>query len=140
MSETARLGLPLIAAAQAQKHVTHNEALARLDALAHLRLIEERQAPPAAAGEGDTFLVATGAWGAFAGHEKKAAHYSGGAWVFYPGFEGLLAFLVSEGRLLVFSGGAGGTMPHFSVRRWCWREAAAGRRLASPSWRRRAQG
>ncbi|WP_374628670.1 DUF2793 domain-containing protein [Pannonibacter indicus] len=105
MSETARLGLPLIAAAQAQKHVTHNEALVRLDALAHLRLIEERQAPLAVAGEGDSFLVASGAWGAFAGHEGKAAHYSGGAWVFYPGFEGLRAFLASEGRLLVFSGG-----------------------------------
>ncbi|MEH0071955.1 DUF2793 domain-containing protein [Pannonibacter sp. Pt2-lr] len=73
MSETARLGLPLIAAAQAQKHVTHNEALARLDTLAHLRLIEERQVPPATAGEGDTFLVASGAWGALPGTRKGGA-------------------------------------------------------------------
>lgn len=106
MSETARLSLPLIAAAQAQKHVTHNEALARLDALAQLRFIEERQAPPVSSEEGDTYLVASGAWGAFAGHEGKAAHYSGGGWVFYPGFEGLRAFLASEGRLLVHSAGS----------------------------------
>ena len=36
MSETVNLELPLIAAAQAQKHVTHNEALAIADALIHL--------------------------------------------------------------------------------------------------------
>jgi len=33
MDETARIGLPLVQAAQAQKHVTVNEAFARLDAL-----------------------------------------------------------------------------------------------------------
>ena len=36
MSETVHLGLPVIAAAQAQKHVTHNEALRILDALVML--------------------------------------------------------------------------------------------------------
>ena len=30
---TPRSGMPLLAAAQAQKHVTHNEALLELDAL-----------------------------------------------------------------------------------------------------------
>ena len=33
---TPRLGLPLLAAAQAQKHVTHNEALTVLDVLAQI--------------------------------------------------------------------------------------------------------
>ena len=33
---TPHLGLPLLAAGQAQKHVTHNEALTLLDALAQL--------------------------------------------------------------------------------------------------------
>jgi len=33
MPSTPHLALPLLAAAQAQKHVTHNEALAALDAL-----------------------------------------------------------------------------------------------------------
>lgn len=106
MSETARLSLPLIAAAQAQKHVTHNEALARLDALAHLRFIGEVQSPPEAPAEGDTYLVASGAWGGFAGQEGTAAHYSGGGWAFYPGFEGLRAFLASDGRLMVHSSGS----------------------------------
>ena len=34
---TPRSGLPLLAAAQAQKHVTHNEALLQLDALSCAR-------------------------------------------------------------------------------------------------------
>ena len=33
MPDTPNLALPLIAAAQAQKHVTHNDALLALDAL-----------------------------------------------------------------------------------------------------------
>ena len=39
MAETAKLTLPLLEAAQAQKHVTVNEALVRLDAAAHLTLL-----------------------------------------------------------------------------------------------------
>ena len=38
MVKTANLELPLVQAAQAQKHVTVNEALALLDAAAQLRL------------------------------------------------------------------------------------------------------
>ncbi len=34
---TPRIGAPLLAAAQAQKHVTHNEALLEFDALLVLR-------------------------------------------------------------------------------------------------------
>ena len=34
MSDTQRFAMPLLDAAQAQKHVTVNEALARIDALA----------------------------------------------------------------------------------------------------------
>ena len=36
MTVTPRLSLPLLAAGPAQKHVTHNDALVRLDALIHL--------------------------------------------------------------------------------------------------------
>ena len=38
MTDTPRMSLPLLAPAQAQKHVTVNEALARIDALTHLTL------------------------------------------------------------------------------------------------------
>ena len=54
MAQTARLGLALMAAAQAQKHVTHNDALLSIDALVQAVVAEtDRLAPPAAPQEGD---------------------------------------------------------------------------------------
>lgn len=48
MSDTsAILGLPYLMPSQAQKHVTHNEALARLDLLVQLRVEAlEAETPP----------------------------------------------------------------------------------------------
>lgn len=47
---TSRLELPLILPSQAQKHVTHNEALLRLDGLVQLVLEGlEATTPPAVA-------------------------------------------------------------------------------------------
>lgn len=40
MSGTTQLNLPYIAAAQAQKHVTHNEALRALDAIIQLSVLD----------------------------------------------------------------------------------------------------
>jgi hypothetical protein len=40
MQVTPRLGLPFLAAAQAQKHLTHNEALLKLDELWPLNVID----------------------------------------------------------------------------------------------------
>jgi len=50
MSDTStHLGLPYLLAAQAQKHVTHNEALRLLDAIVQLSVLERtRTAPPQA--------------------------------------------------------------------------------------------
>ena len=39
-TETAHLGLPYLAAAQAQKHVTHNEALRLLDNVIQLSVLD----------------------------------------------------------------------------------------------------
>ena len=57
MTDTPRLALPAIEAAQAQKHVTHNEALVLLDALTHLA-VESRalSAPPGSPGEGSSYI------------------------------------------------------------------------------------
>ena len=43
---TPNLAWPVIAAAQAQKHVTHNEALHRLDTLVHLAVLDRGLAAP----------------------------------------------------------------------------------------------
>ena len=105
MSETTPLlALPLLAAAQAQKHVTHNEALMLLDAAAQLAVLDRtRTAPPATSLPGDRHLVAPGASGAFAGHEGEIALYDGG-WRFLAARAGWRAYVVAEGCTLLFDG------------------------------------
>ena len=44
--QTPRLSLPLLLESQAQKHVTHNEALRRLDVLAQLAVLAFDAATP----------------------------------------------------------------------------------------------
>lgn len=79
MTDTAKLGLPLIQAAQAQKHVTVNEALARIDALVQLTLGSVTlTAPPGVPGEGDAYGVPAGATGGWAGKDRQVALYLNG--------------------------------------------------------------
>ena len=61
---TTHLALPYIMAAQAQKHVTHNEALRLLDAMLQLAVLDrDLTAPPANPADGDRHIVASGATG-----------------------------------------------------------------------------
>ena len=107
MSEqSANLALPYIAAAQAQKHVTHNEAIRRLDAFVQLVLESATApAPPPSPAEGARWFVPSGATGAFAGRAGMIAAYEAGAFDFLPVSAGFLAFIRDEGRLAVFDGG-----------------------------------
>lgn len=105
MSDTPRLALPLIASAQAQKHVTHNEALAVLDALVHLTVLDRDLAvPPVSPAEGAAYLVAAGATGDWAGHDGGIASWFDGAWAFYDAFAGLTAYVADEQRVIVHTG------------------------------------
>lgn len=83
MSDTARLTLPYLAAGQAQKHVTVNELLRRLDALVQLSAISATTATqPGSPSDGDIYLLPSGktgaAWGAMA--DGALAYYRDGAW------------------------------------------------------------
>ena len=65
MDDTANLKLPFIMAAQAQKHVTHNEALRILDAVVQLSVINRDLAtPPASPTNGQRYII-----GALPGHD-----------------------------------------------------------------------
>ena len=80
MSEnTANLDLPFIMPSQAQKHVTHNEALLKLDAAVQLRLTAIRPDPPATPADGACFAVAVDATGAWTGREGRIAVWQDGA-------------------------------------------------------------
>lgn len=106
MSETTRLKLPFIMAVQAQKHVTHNEALLAADALVHLSATTRSlSVPPATPGEGARYLVGAAPSGAFLGHAGQIAAFDGGAWRFHAPEEGWRCWIADEGRLLVYTGG-----------------------------------
>ncbi|MDP3545976.1 MAG: DUF2793 domain-containing protein [Phreatobacter sp.] len=105
MSTTTHLGLPLIAAAQAQKHVTHNEALQVLDALVQLAVADsDRTAPPGAPAEGDRHIVAAGGTGDWSGHDGEVAAFLAGGWVFVAARRGFVALDAAENRLLIHDG------------------------------------
>ncbi len=105
MTDTPHLALPRIAAAQAQKHVTHNEALAMLDALVQLSVLSRTAtAPPPGTTEGARYLVPVSAGGAFAGKTNQIAQFDGGAWRFLAPKPGWVAHVADEGLMLVFDG------------------------------------
>ena len=104
LERSPRLAMPLIQPAQAQKHVTHNEALRVLDAVVQLAVRGVADAPPAAPEDGARWIVGTGAESAFEGRAGTVAEAEGGAWTFLAPQTGWLAWNEGEGRLLVFSG------------------------------------
>lgn len=107
MTTTPRTALPLLAAAQAQKHVTHNDALLQLDALLFARFLDrDLTAPPSSPADGDTYLVKATASGAWTGQSGKIAYASSGAWRFAAPYAGLAAYVADESKMIVFDGGA----------------------------------
>jgi hypothetical protein len=105
MSDTARLALPLIDAAQAQKHVTHNEALARLDVLVHLALAAiDVTTPPDAPVAGQCFLIGPAPTGAFSGHAGDIAAFDASGWRFLRPCAGWRAQVLGDGRIATFDG------------------------------------
>ena len=107
MSESPSLMLPLLAAEQAQKHVTMNEALGLLDALVQLSVKDRHlTAPPASPADGDRYIVAAGATGAWAGKSNHVAIRQNGGWIFRPPREGWRCWVDDENVLLIFDGAA----------------------------------
>ena len=99
---TTRLLLPYILAAQAQKHITHNEALRRLDGLINLTVTDRtRTAPPANQAEGQAHLVAGGASGLWAGWSGDIAVWTDGAWLRLPAQPGWRLWVIDENVMLV---------------------------------------
>ncbi len=105
MNETVNLKLPYIMAAQAQKHVTHNEAIQTLDALVQISVIDrDLTVPPGTPNSGDRYIPASGATGDWAGKDGQIAAFQDNAWVFHQPREGWLVWIEDEGILLIWRG------------------------------------
>ena len=102
---SAVLALPYIQPSQAQKHVTHNEALRVLDVIVQLAVLDRtRTAAPGTAAVGDRHIVAAGAAGAWAGQDGTIAVYDLEGWVFFAPQAGWRAEVLAESCGVVFDG------------------------------------
>ncbi|MCM2563852.1 DUF2793 domain-containing protein [Lutimaribacter sp. EGI FJ00015] len=103
---TARLGLPVIAPSQAQKHVTHNEALQLLDTLAQLVLTGiGSETPPAVPAPGEIHALGPAPTGAWAGQGGQLAQWADPGWLFMAPQEGWRAWDAAGARLVACRGG-----------------------------------
>lgn len=105
MPTTPRFALPYLAMAQAQKEVTHNEALTLLDALIHAAVeAGPVAAPPASPVLGQCWIVGAAATGAWAGQAQAIALWTAGGWRFSAPREGMKVTRLADGAQLRFDG------------------------------------
>jgi len=105
MDETARLKLPYIMPSQAQKHITHNEALRMIDAIVHIRVSGQNlDASPDMPTEGESYTVGGTPSGAFTGQAGKVAAFQDGAWSFFQPRAGWTLWDEALSGLFVFDG------------------------------------
>ena len=104
---TPRFALPLLAAAQAQKEMFHNEALTLIDALVAPGAEDGPIAtPPSVPQEGQCWIVAGNATGAWSGQGGAIALWTAGGWRFTAPRREMRIMRLSDGAILRFDGGA----------------------------------
>lgn len=102
---TPNLSLPLLLPSQAQKHVTHNEALRLLDMVVQLSVLDWALSdPPDVPIEGDRYIVGPGPTGVWAGQAGKVAVWSSGAWDFLAPVQGWTAWVAAVSRPVTWTG------------------------------------
>ncbi|MEM7438838.1 MAG: DUF2793 domain-containing protein [Pseudomonadota bacterium] len=110
--QSARLSLPYIMPAQAQKHVTHNEAVEQLDILVQLTVeAVDGVTPPPAPLEGEAHALGSGASGDWTDHDGDIAVFSNGAWRFVAPQVGWRLFARDVDDLRVWNGTEWGALP-----------------------------
>lgn len=112
MDFSAKLALPYLLPNQAQKHVTLNESLRRLDAIVQLSVISlGLTAPPQDPAEGDRYIAGENSSGAWTGADGQIVAFQDGAWMFYLPQAGWTAWDEAGAKRVVYDGtawGAGG--------------------------------
>jgi hypothetical protein len=92
--------------AQAQKHVTHNEALQYLDALTQMVVEDIGVAtPPAVPDDGAVYALGSAPIGVWAGHANQIAYWTENAWLFFEPKDGWQAWDNTTSAVYVFVGG-----------------------------------
>lgn len=100
-----RFALPLLSSGQAQKEMTHNEALAIIDMLLHPHAESATlSAPPGSAAAGQCWIVAAGATGEWAGRDGELACMTSGGWRFAAPRAGMRVAVGGDGQVHAHDG------------------------------------
>ncbi len=100
-----RLDLPYLQPAQAQKHVTHNEALRALDLVVQLSLAAlNSTVPPAAPDQGEIHALGASPTGDWSGQAGRLAAWIDNAWHFVTPGIGWQAWDQGSGQIKVWNG------------------------------------
>ena len=96
-----RLKLPLLTAAQAQKEVTHTEALALADIA--VQAVVQSVAPanvPTSPAAGQCWIIGPAPSGVWAGRAGAIAAWTSGGWRYVAPFEGMQVWSVADGVMV----------------------------------------
>lgn len=97
----------VLSAGQAQKEVTVNEALQRLDIFVAAAVEQEPvNEPPPTPAIGACYLVGNAPTGAWAGKPQTVAGYSAGGWRFVDPTDGMVVFLRSAAQFACYRSGS----------------------------------
>ena len=103
---TTNLNIALVKQSQAQKEVTVNAAIVKLDALFNRGAIDkDLNTPPGSPAEGDLYIVAASATGDWVGRDLEIAYYEQ-VWRFITPNEGFVIWVNDENALYGFDGAA----------------------------------
>ena len=101
--QTPKLSLPFIMPSQAQKHVTHNEGIRRLDILTQMTAENHTfSEPPTDSPNGAVYLIPENATGAWTGRTNQIAAFQDGTFVYVTPLEGWRVYVKGQG-FFVFS-------------------------------------
>ncbi len=107
MTDSTHLKLPFILPGQAQKHITHNEAIAALDTLTQLAVLDRNLSTPPGSPDVDMrYIVGPAPTGAWSGKANQVTRWDGASWRFHAPQPGWLAFVLDENGLVAWNGAA----------------------------------
>lgn len=102
---TTILGLPELSSSQTQKYLTINTALNYLDAMVNLTVFNRTTTtPPGSPSEGDRYIIAATATGAWTGQENNIAVYIGTNWIIFTPSEGWAAYDQGANETIIWNG------------------------------------
>lgn len=104
---SVRLSLPFLAAGQAQKEISHNEALQLLDLLVQpVALSADLSTPPASPAEGECWIVGPSPDGLWAGQTGCITQWTAAGWRFAAPATGWRCHVADRGAVMIHDGSA----------------------------------